>query len=69
MTFSLLGFVSGCIKLFATMQHLPTTIEEQLFLKAIKEECPWESLPKRLQATLSSKDEWHRKLVYFRYSI
>jgi len=43
------------------MQHAPATIEEQLILKAIKEECPWEKLPKRLQATLSSKEEWHRR--------
>ncbi|KAK9930408.1 hypothetical protein M0R45_027446 [Rubus argutus] len=45
------------------MQHASATIEEQLLLKAIKEECPWESLPKRLQATLSSKEEWHRRVV------
>jgi hypothetical protein len=44
------------------MQRAPVTIEEQLILKAIKEECPWENLPKRLQATLNSKDEWHRSL-------
>lgn len=45
------------------MQHNQTTIEEQLILKAIKEECPWETLPKRLQAVLSSKEEWHRRIV------
>ncbi|GAB2271345.1 hypothetical protein Dimus_006186 [Dionaea muscipula] len=45
------------------MQHMPVTIEEQLILKAIKEECPWENLPKRLQSTLSSKDEWHRRII------
>ncbi|GAV83251.1 hypothetical protein CFOL_v3_26699 [Cephalotus follicularis] len=45
------------------MQHVPATLEEQLILKAIREECPWESLPKRLQATLASKDEWHRRVV------
>ncbi|XP_010247801.1 PREDICTED: protein FAM91A1 [Nelumbo nucifera] len=45
------------------MQHIPATIEEQLLLKSIKEECPWENLPKRLQATLSSKEEWHRRVV------
>jgi hypothetical protein len=49
------------IKRFHKMQRAPPTIEEQLILKAIKEECPWESLPKRLQATLSSKEEWHRR--------
>lgn len=45
------------------MQHVPTTIEEQLLLKAINEECPWENLPKRLQATLTSKEEWHRRII------
>ncbi|CAN0889927.1 Protein FAM91A1 [Linum grandiflorum] len=45
------------------MQHVPATIEEQLILKAIKEESPWENLPKRLQATFSSKEEWHRRIV------
>ncbi|KAL9359353.1 hypothetical protein Peur_047476 [Populus x canadensis] len=45
------------------MQRAPVTIEEQLILKAIKEECPWENLPKRLQATLNSKDEWHRRVI------
>ncbi|KAL5558920.1 hypothetical protein UlMin_035131 [Ulmus minor] len=45
------------------MQRNPATIEEQLLLKAIREECPWDSLPKRLQATLSSKEEWHRRII------
>ncbi|XP_043722348.1 protein FAM91A1 [Telopea speciosissima] len=45
------------------MQHVPATIEEQLLLKSIKEECPWENLPKRLQVTLSSKEEWHRRVI------
>ncbi|KAH1122271.1 hypothetical protein J1N35_005431 [Gossypium stocksii] len=43
------------------MQHIPTTVEEQLFFKAVKEECPWENLPKRLQAIFNSKEEWHRR--------
>ncbi|RZR93702.1 hypothetical protein BHM03_00022300 [Ensete ventricosum] len=43
------------------MQHVPTTIDDQLFLKAIREESPWENLPKRLQVTLTSKEEWHRR--------
>ncbi|CAL5417840.1 unnamed protein product [Camellia sinensis] len=47
------------------MQHIPNTIEDQLILKAIKEECPWESLPKRLQAVLNSKEEWHRSLFSY----
>ena len=37
------------------------TVEEQMVVKAIREECPWESLPKRLQATLQTKEEWHRR--------
>ncbi|KAL4282847.1 hypothetical protein GQ457_16G017240 [Hibiscus cannabinus] len=45
------------------MQHIPTTVEEQLFLKAVKEECRWENLPKRLQPIFSSKDEWHRSVI------
>ncbi|KAI3725606.1 hypothetical protein L1987_65397 [Smallanthus sonchifolius] len=45
------------------MLHVPTTIEEQLILRAIKEECSWEKLPKRLQSTLNSKDEWHRRII------
>jgi hypothetical protein len=36
-------------------------VEEQMVVKAIREECPWESLPKRLQATLQTKEEWHRR--------
>ena len=46
------------------MQRAPVTVEEQLLQKAIKEECPWENLPKRIQATLSSKEEWHRRLEW-----
>jgi len=40
-------------------------VEEQMVVKAIREECPWESLPKRLQATLQTKEEWHRRIVDF----
>ncbi|CAN4092412.1 unnamed protein product [Withania somnifera] len=39
------------------------TIEEQLLLKAVKEECSWENLPKRLQSTLNSKEDWHRRII------
>lgn len=46
-----------------SMLHVPTTIEDQLILRAIKEECSWEGLPKRLQSTLNSKDEWHRRIT------
>ncbi|XP_074568407.1 uncharacterized protein LOC141824959 isoform X2 [Curcuma longa] len=45
------------------MQHIPATIEEQLLLKAIRDESPWENLPKRLQAVLTSKEEWHRRII------
>lgn len=45
------------------MQHVPATLEEQLLLKAIREESPWENLPKRLQATYNTKEEWHRRIV------
>lgn len=45
------------------MQRVPATIEEQLILKAIGDECTWENLPKRLQSILNSKDEWHRRIV------
>ncbi|RAL45653.1 unnamed protein product [Cuscuta campestris] len=44
------------------MLHVPASIEEQLMLKAIREECPWESLPKRLQAAFNSVDEWHKRI-------
>ncbi|KAL6850029.1 hypothetical protein ACP4OV_020656 [Aristida adscensionis] len=40
-----------------------SAMEEQMVAKAIREESPWESLPKRLQATLQTKDEWHRRIV------
>ncbi|KAG6473854.1 hypothetical protein ZIOFF_067772 [Zingiber officinale] len=45
------------------MQHIPTTLEEQLLLKAIRDQSPWENLPKRLQAVLTSKEEWHRRII------
>lgn len=58
-------FAGSRIAFFRKMQRNPATIEEQLILKAIREECPWESLPKRLQSTLSSKEEWHRRLASY----
>lgn len=46
------------------MQRTPAvTIEDQLISKAVREECPWENLPKRLQSILGSKEEWHRRLL------
>jgi hypothetical protein len=44
---------------------MSATVEEQMVVKAIREECPWESLPKRLQSTLQTKDEWHRRYPHF----
>lgn len=43
------------------MLRPPETMEEQLIIQAITEECPWENLPKRLQSTLNSKEDWHRR--------
>ncbi|CAN7077543.1 unnamed protein product [Brassica oleracea var. botrytis] len=45
------------------MQHTPVTVEDQLISKAVREECPWENLPKRLQSILGSKEEWHRRVI------
>uniref|UniRef100_A0A0D9V040 FAM91 N-terminal domain-containing protein n=1 Tax=Leersia perrieri TaxID=77586 RepID=A0A0D9V040_9ORYZ len=42
---------------------MAATVEEQMVVKAIREECTWESLPKRLQSTLHTKEEWHRRIV------
>lgn len=42
---------------------MAATVEEQMVVKAIREECPWESLPKRLQSTLHTKEEWHRRFT------
>jgi hypothetical protein len=42
---------------------MSAAVEEQMVVKAIGEECPWESLPKRLQSTLHTKDEWHRRYL------
>ncbi|KAM0865522.1 hypothetical protein ACQ4PT_043222 [Festuca glaucescens] len=45
-------------------QQLAATVEEQMMVKAIREECPWETLPKRIQAAVVTKEEWHRRLLY-----
>uniref|UniRef100_A0ACD5T7I5 Uncharacterized protein n=1 Tax=Avena sativa TaxID=4498 RepID=A0ACD5T7I5_AVESA len=44
-------------------QQMAATVEEQMMVKAIREECPWETLPKRIQAAVVSKEEWHRRVV------
>ncbi|KAL1307830.1 hypothetical protein AAHE18_17G061600 [Arachis hypogaea] len=45
------------------MRRAEVTVEELLVDRAVKEECTYENLPKRLQATVSSKDEWHKRVV------
>ncbi|KAL5101673.1 hypothetical protein RYX36_006000 [Vicia faba] len=40
------------------MQRAAVTVEELLLEKAIKDECEWENLPRRLQQTVPSKEEW-----------
>jgi hypothetical protein len=47
-------------------QQMAATVEEQMMVKAIREESPWEVLPKRIQAALVSKEEWHRRYVNVR---
>ncbi|KAK1698992.1 hypothetical protein QYE76_015689 [Lolium multiflorum] len=44
-------------------QQMAATVEEQMMVKAIREECPWETLPKRIQAAVVTKEEWHRRVV------
>lgn len=50
------------------MMHVLASVEEQLIVKSIKEECNWEDLSKRLQAALNSKEEWHKRFVLFCFS-
>ncbi|XP_049398631.1 uncharacterized protein LOC125862566 [Solanum stenotomum] len=45
------------------MMHVLANVEEQLIVKSIKEENNWEDLPKRLQAALNSKEEWHKRII------
>ncbi|KAL3647346.1 hypothetical protein CASFOL_008314 [Castilleja foliolosa] len=47
------------------MQRSQSTVEEQLIAKAIGEECAWDNLPKRLQSTFNSKEEWHRRIIEY----
>uniref|UniRef100_A0A804Q268 FAM91A1-like protein n=2 Tax=Zea mays TaxID=4577 RepID=A0A804Q268_MAIZE len=46
-------------------QQMAATVEEQMMVKAIREESSWEVLPKRIQAALVSKEEWHRRVVNY----
>ncbi|RDX87627.1 Protein FAM91A1, partial [Mucuna pruriens] len=47
------------------MQRAPVTVEERLLEKAIKEECAWESIPRRLQPIVPSKEEWHKRIIEY----
>jgi hypothetical protein len=44
-------------------RQMAATVEEQMMVKAIREESPWEALPKRIQAVLVTKEEWHRRYI------
>lgn len=44
------------------MQHGTSNTEEDILVKAILEETPWEKLPKRLKLTLiPSNDEYQKR--------
>ncbi|XP_029126861.1 protein FAM91A1 isoform X2 [Cajanus cajan] len=47
------------------MQRAPLTVEERLLEKAVKEECAWESLPRRLHPIVPSKEEWHKRIIEY----
>lgn len=43
------------------MQRATQTAEERWLEKAVKEECTWENLPRRLHPVVCSKEEWHKR--------
>ncbi|KAK7300382.1 hypothetical protein RJT34_11226 [Clitoria ternatea] len=47
------------------MQRAPVTVEEHLLERAIKEECAWENLPRRLQPIVPTKEEWHKRVIQY----
>ncbi|KAH1062301.1 hypothetical protein AAZX31_02G253500 [Glycine max] len=47
------------------MQRAPVTAEEHLLEKAVKEECAWENLPRRLHPIVPSKEEWHKRIIKY----
>ncbi|CAJ1971147.1 unnamed protein product [Sphenostylis stenocarpa] len=47
------------------MQRALLTAEERLLEKAVKEECPWENLPRRLHSIVPSKEEWHKRIIEY----
>lgn len=50
--------ISVLFNVWSKMQRAEVTVEELLLEKAIKDECQWENLPRRLQQTVPSKEEW-----------
>lgn len=38
-------------------------MEEEMIVKAIEEELPWDKLPKRLKVFCPSSEEWNKKYV------
>jgi len=47
------------------MQRASLSAEERLLEKAVKEECAWENLPRRLHPVVPSKEEWHKRFCEF----
>ncbi|KAK7276532.1 hypothetical protein RIF29_17673 [Crotalaria pallida] len=47
------------------MLRAVVTVEEQLLEKAIKEECSWENIPRRLQQIVPTKEEWHKRVIQY----
>lgn len=43
------------------MQRVASSIEEEMIIKAIQEETPWEKLPKRLKLFLSTNEEYLKR--------
>ncbi|CAM6098822.1 unnamed protein product [Calypogeia fissa] len=44
------------------MQRVANSIEEEMIVKAIREESPWEKLPKRLKLFLTSNEEYQKRV-------
>lgn len=43
------------------MQRVANSVEEEMIVKAIGEEAPWEKLPKRLKLFLTSNEEYQKR--------
>jgi hypothetical protein len=42
-------------------RQMAATVEEQMMVKAIREESSWEALPKRIQVAAVTKEDWNRR--------